>query len=578
MSRIALAVILVTGAGMVACDDLTHRDQLSSVPRRGPTASPRRDNYPTADPAGHDSPDDPSISLVMQASYDGTMGITGTSVNYPYLTAVRVVARGLESRTPNYPEMGGAITRGPAQHASFGWVDGGVYSGTKILGAGGDMSIDTASGYYFIRGGLTDPGKSGYGYRVSEGTMYNGVRIWCGQIQTINPCDTWTGNTTFEFIRLQSTLTVAVDSSFVVPGSAVEFTWGASPAYVEGQQMPVVVDSTRWIPDPDSLGGSPADQPTTGNNACDYSIQQGHCKRRVIGSGTFVAKVYVNGKRFAGTMHVSIPRFRLTPFKKTGAIDRQVTFTPAFDDFAPFTNATWHWVADVGAGQTGECATGVTPCARNVHENGTMTVTVLRGGYPFTASAHVTVVPCAQNDSILDDPAVRKALDSLWKLSRPDTNSVRIERGMAVYDSLGTTVFRINPIDSTTDNACQNKGTIVTYPAPGMTLLAAFHTHPAHVGETVQCTSTKSLVYSNQYGGPSYNDWGVSATFTPRIPFYVMDKDEIYRMFDYPGPSTPNYWLDAVNGQGEPVQVPNKQYWPFYFQHKKRQQSSCTIV
>ena len=222
--RLAFAVTMITVVGVVACDDLTHRDQpLASAPRRAPTTGPHRDNYPTPDPAGHDSPDDPTISLTMQATYDGTMGTSNTNLNYPYLTAVRVVARGILNRTPNYPQIGDAMSRGPAKLANFGWYAPSGYSGTKILGTD-YTTVDTASAYYFIQGALSGPARAGYPTRRYDGVRFNGVYIWCGQDNTINPCDTWSGSTTFEFIRLQSSLTVAVDSSSVVPGSAVEFT------------------------------------------------------------------------------------------------------------------------------------------------------------------------------------------------------------------------------------------------------------------------------------------------------------------------------------------------------------------
>lgn len=540
ISRVALAVTLVTVVGLVACDDLTHRDQpAGSTSRKSPIGSPRRDNYPNVspDPAGHDSPDDPTISLVMQAAYDGTMGSSGTSVNYPYLTAVRVVARGLESRTPNYPEIGGAITRGPAQRANFGWVDGGVYSGTQILGAGGDMSIDTASGYYFIRGGLTNPAKTGYGYRVYDGQMFNGVRIWCGQIQTINPCDTWAGSTTVEFIRLQSTLTIAVDSSSVVPGSAVEFTWGASPAYVEGQQMPVVVDTTRWIPDPDSLGGEPTEQATTGNNACDYTIQQGHCKRRIIGSGTFTAKVYVNGKRFAGSVHVQAPTLSLRATPTSGAAGVSVTFVPKWSDGQAVTAGSvngYAWTPDTTPGTTGGCGGGAASCQRSVMESGTMTVTVVRGGVSRTARAHVLVSKCPMGDDIGDRPEVRQAFKDIWHRSGADVDTIaanHIEYIDAVYqDTVDGSVF-VQSVSNTGTPCIADSAAIIPKVLGSAKLTATIHPHPFKWGSTYppNCGSMAGA----QYQGPKANgrasgfDWKTSQELN--VPGYIIDYDGIYK-------------------------------------------------
>ncbi len=213
-----------------------------------------------------------------------------------------------------------------------------------------------------------------------------------------------------------------------------------------------------------------------------------------------------------------------------------------------------------------------------------MTVTVTRNAVQRTARVHVSAVPCVTNDTILDDAVVRKALDSLWKLSRGDTttNANRIELAMAVFDSAGTTVYRFLPTQPGDDD-CRNAAKVGPPPYPG-TLLAVIHTHPAKVGETVQCNPTQSKKYSDQFGGPSYADWGVSTTYNPPIPSYVLDAMAAYQMFDYP--SSSNYWEAAVdangspilNDQGDQIFIPKRSLWRNYYQKWNRQSGSCTIL
>jgi len=78
--------------------------------------------------------------------------------------------------------------------------------------------------------------------------------------------------------------------------------------------MPVTVDTGKWVPDPDSLGGDPNEFPSGGSGGCDT---YNPCKRKMLGSGTFIIKAYVNGKRYADSIHVSVPTLKLTANPKS---------------------------------------------------------------------------------------------------------------------------------------------------------------------------------------------------------------------------------------------------------------------
>jgi hypothetical protein len=89
----------------------------------------------------------------------------------------------------------------------------------------------------------------------------------------------------------------------------------------------------------------------------------------------------------------------------------------------------------------GNCVQNVAQCTNFVAQSGIVVVTGTVGGTTLTTTVHVAVIPCPTQDSILDNPYIRKDLDSLWRLGWPDTNNAtnRIERSALVYrDSLGS--------------------------------------------------------------------------------------------------------------------------------------------
>lgn len=519
------------------------------------------------------------------AATSGPNARTGAELNtysspittLPTPTWYRISATGVLTMTPDPRYMPGqpTLTYQPAGYARVSWGDG-WNNGSQTLGtANGDS---TAGDYALMWANVTAvdrPGVGAVNYNAYCGTGYP------------DPCGNYTGPaTTFTFTRLNADLTLTADSTNVAPGSTVTFTFAASPAQVEGKTMPVVVDSVRWVPDSSGAGAEKTEQTFNGSgNSCNPTSKT--CTRQIVGSGTFTLIAWVNGKAITKSVHIQTPSLNLKAVKKNGAKGRNVTFTPTWSDGASVTPAgtSWAWAPDSVPGQTSACGAGTSPCTTAVKESGTMTVTVTRNGVPRTARVHVSAVPCVTNDSILDDAVVRTALDSLWKLSRGDTttNANRIELALAIFDAGGTTVVRFLPTHAG-DDACRNAmsvGAPSSYPG---TLLAVVHTHPAKVGETVQCNPTKSKKYSDQFGGPSYADWGVSLTFNPPIPNYVLDAMAAYRMFGYPPGD--NYWQAAFDANGNPILddngdqifIPKRSMWRNYYQKWNRKSGSCSIL
>jgi len=111
--------------------------------------------------------------------------------------------------------------------------------------------------------------------------------------------------------------------------------------------------------------------------------------------------------------------------------------------------------------------------------------------------------------------------------------------------------------------------------------MAVFHVHPATVGDTINCGGGRIVNgYSDQFGGPSSNDWEVAKAYAQRIPpvvpsWYAIDTQNIYKYdasnvdFDLvTQPSGVDVWVPHGPGQSNP--------WTSGYSRKKRV-SSCTI-
>lgn len=398
-----------------------------------------------------------------------------------------------------------------------------------------------------------------------SGTYANGTPWWCG-VDRGDACYRYSGQGgSVSITPLQGKLVLSVDSTEVASGSTVKFTMDSS--VVEGQRLPIVADSVRWIPDRDSEGGEYSEAQPQG--ACTW-INPLQSTRRILGDGRLEIVGRVNGTRHVVSQAVKVrtPHLRLVGSKLSVAKGENVTFTATWSDGITVTNAeVWQWKfrPDSGTDITGQCGQW-NPCTRAIQQSGTMTLTASKNGVLRTARTRVNVVPCPTNDTILDNPKIRKALDSLWKLS-----DVTAQYPMHAYDSLGTTIVRIGDFNPLTDDGCTNYPR-PPQPPPGFPV-AWFHTHPASVNQTVNCNPKQSKVYSKQFGGPSHLDWQHAANNAPQ---FVMDADNIYRMDKYPWQF--QYWDEGTTKSGGKTLVPQDSLWkPLYKEHP-RKVDGCTRV
>jgi hypothetical protein len=159
---------------------------------------------------------------------------------YTLNTVVKITAAGMHTRTPNYSIIGGAVSMGPSGNASVAIGASGI-----SITQGGAVE-PTATVYATVSGNVTKGQRDGYPVREYAGFF----GVWCGP--TYGPrCDDWSGATTITLERLVAGLSVNAESTVVSPGSIPYFDYRASPETVDGNGMPLVPDSSHWIPDPD---------------------------------------------------------------------------------------------------------------------------------------------------------------------------------------------------------------------------------------------------------------------------------------------------------------------------------------
>jgi hypothetical protein len=223
-----------------------------------------------------------------------------------------------------------------------------------------------------------------------------------------------------------------------------------------------------------------------------------------------------------------------------------VVFTAAMVDGSTPNGLTWQWTPDPAAtGTTEACAKYVNPCATRVNGPGTMTArattypTYIQGNWGATAHVDADTVNCPSQDSLLNDPGVRREfmrLDSLANPSGPE--STRQEHVAALtLDSLGNLHVLDIPTVPVTNN-CRSSWPI---PTPqtlfGERLIAIIHVHPYAVGEEIHCMGGQAGLLlpggSPDYDWPTMRAVNNSSAFVAagwHVPFYIIDSHNVYRM------------------------------------------------
>jgi hypothetical protein len=240
---------------------------------------------------------------------------------------------------------------------------------------------------------------------------------------------------------------------------------------------------------------------------------------------------WVNGLRITKSVHIGAPYLTLAAIQKSGPAGRTVTFTPRWSDGAAVSGATWTWAPDTAPGQTIACSGSPAICQSIIRNNGTMVVHVTRGGVTRTANAHVTNIPCPQNDSIVDNEETRMGLAFLFESNHgPVWQNRREQTGFLYLDTLTGAYSFMADLDPTRGTPCSTDVVLPTAPANSR-LIAILHPHPLDAGIDI----LPAFGLCNEKGRlPGTGGLGVSpvdrlAADSLHVPVFAVDFKNIYR-------------------------------------------------
>lgn len=221
------------------------------------------------------------------------------------------------------------------------------------------------------------------------------------------------------------------DRSAVTTGDLVKFDVSPSPTEVGTYSVATDALEWQWVPDDSTVA--------IWNPGCAR-----HCEIFVDYSGAMYARAYTNGMMKTITVaHIQVTdQLSVTAVPAYGPAGFQARFTAQNSDSAGVNVNNWTFIPDSAGGTMPTSCGSANPCVWNVPVSGTMQATVVVHGRLKKATVHVDVVPCPTSDALLDNPALRRMMDSLWKLSFPNPSNPESwrERNMFVYDSSGTTI------------------------------------------------------------------------------------------------------------------------------------------
>ena len=426
--HIPALVALATALVALACHDQVMAPRQSSLRPLTP--------LPVASLHPKNSPDSRTIQFAARDTTTGaTSAVPGFGFRVKWLTTYKATIKDVVNQvayaqnvTPALHQEQPVDLKGTIHTAAFFDTDGGAEH-TIYLNM---LANDT----------LVVANRGGFGQGPNQtSTNPDGSPYNCGPSYPTSPCYKYLGAPgSITLVRLDGEATLTADSTAAWYNSPVSFLLSA--ASVEGQLMPITIDTTSWIPDADSLGGDWADASPI--NACNWSGPGNYktCTRNIRSSGTLRVVGGVNGEYFEKTWHVSRtdPYPIMTATKYFVNANQRDTFTVRMSDNSPFVLSQWTWVADSGVAQTQVWCQQYNPCATDIKESGYMRARVIHNYVYKYTRAHVTVGP---PPDLKVDPVGATVL-----LGEPITFSTRADSGGAAPYSITGWSFRGTPITS----------------------------------------------------------------------------------------------------------------------------------
>ncbi|HLB37346.1 MAG TPA: hypothetical protein VJL31_12305, partial [Gemmatimonadales bacterium] len=401
--------------------------------------------------------------------------------NYPSQVLATVTVVGLTSVYWNWPpENQGQLETTLDARGRFRYgVWNNCYEDVKIwFSVTGLMSYGPCSGYTSEEtltklALLQGQGKAWWGGRYPQGV---------GDCDN-GPCRYYEGLKEITIEPVEAEFTVTAEPATVNYKDSVTITAAVSPYQVDGVGLPWKIDSLKWVP---AFGtqSSPCPHqgyfvPTTGASPTRT------CRKPFTRSGTMTLFATVNGVPVQEAVAITVtpPELTVTATPASIAGPDSVTFTASVTP----SNITWNlsgsgwtWRPDSGTGGLSYfCPWYEKTCRRVCSKSGWMKATATIGEYALVDSAHVSVVPCLTNDSILDDSRIRRKLKEAWEASNPNSAAdQRRERfGMRVRLP-GDQIVDTNFVNLPGASPCRAYDPEQFDPRSIGEILLIWHTHP----------------------------------------------------------------------------------------------------
>jgi len=292
------------------------------------------------------------------------------------------------------------------------------------------------------------------------------------------PCFVFTGSHTVSITPEPVNFDVTANPTTANYKDTVTVTATVSPGQVGTLNVPWTIDSVKWAP---AFGTQTS--PCQWSDFVTSNPGTRTCRKPFTRTGTLTVFATVNGvaAQKALTITVTPPQLNVTAAPASVTPSQNVTFTASVTPSTITWNlSTWTWRPDSGTGGiSAPCNWWEKTCSRGMSKSGWMRATAIIGEYTLNDSAHVSVVPCLTNDSILDDSRIRRKLSQAWNNSNSNaTASQRLEQwGMRVrlpdgriVDSNFTNLPGATPCKAF-DEQLFNPNSIGT-------VLLTWHTHP----------------------------------------------------------------------------------------------------
>lgn len=293
------------------------------------------------------------------------------------------------------------------------------------------------------------------------------------------------------------------DKPSVAPGDTVTFT-----VQVSWSSNFAVFGSWSWI----------SDTTTQNSTFVGNCFRQTTCKVLVREKGhVYIDWISVEGGSINLTARSPVvtiyaPQFKVSASPRSVAGAQSVTFTATVTPSVEFALSGWTWTPDSGTGGIAPngCTVSEKTCTRTISKSGCMKATTTIGPYALADSAHVSVVPCLTNDSILDDSRIRRKLAQAWNNSNPNGPAAqrREQFGMRVRLPSGQ-IVDTNFTNLPGSTPCQAYDPTQFNPRSVGDVLLTWHTHPfepahyvAGVGWVIS-TPAELLPYPTCGTGPS---------------------------------------------------------------------------